>query len=244
MTLNNIPKPLLTDIVDENCIPIIGSGFSRNASLEGENKMPLWDDLGKILAKEMDQPYLNPIESISNYCYKYKRISLIEKLRKLLFIDSSKPGKAHHTFAKLFFRIILTTNFDFLLERSFDNLNKPYEVIVGDDQLSINYPTNLTQIMKIHGDFNHPRSMVLTEEDFDLFIENHPLLTTTLSYLMMKNTLLLIGYSMNDPDFRQIFNIIKQRLDKHDRPIYTILVNPSINERVRFERRGINVINL
>ncbi|MGG1600655.1 hypothetical protein, partial [Paenibacillus naphthalenovorans] len=48
-----LPKPLLEDIINNNCIPIIGAGFSLNAELPKGKTMPKWDDLGEAFAKEL-----------------------------------------------------------------------------------------------------------------------------------------------------------------------------------------------
>jgi len=45
-----IPEPLMTDISDGRCLPFIGAGFSLNAKLPSELKMPDWNGLAKQLA--------------------------------------------------------------------------------------------------------------------------------------------------------------------------------------------------
>lgn len=241
MLLEYLPKPLLEEIVKGNCLPIIGSGFSLNANTTNKFKIPLWDDLGKSFANYLKgYTYTSPLEAISAYSHEYSRNNLISKLHDFLGIDQMSPGTAHTEFAKLSFKLICTTNFDFLLEKSY-----PYcKPIIDESQLSITTDSNEVNILKIHGDLNHPKQLVVTEEDYDLFLERNPLLATYLSYLLIVKTPLFIGYSIDDPDFRQIFKIVNERLGSNKRQAYTIKLNASTHEIAKFERRGVKVINI
>ncbi len=54
---------------------------------------------------------------------------------------------------------------------------------------------------------------------------------------------MLIGYSLDDPDFRQVWHVVTQRLGRSRRPAYTLMVGASVQDVSRFERRGVHVIN-
>lgn len=85
----------------------------------------------------------------------------------------------------MFTNIVCTTNFDFLLEDSFRSLQRPISVIATEDRFSI-ASEGETRLIKLHGDFNHPDRMVVTEHDYDLFIEKNPILATYISNLFIK----------------------------------------------------------
>lgn len=243
-SISKFPKHLLNEINNGKCIPIIGAGFSKNAVL-GSGSIPLWNELGELFAAELDLDYDgNPIDIISYYEHKYKRSVLVEKLWEILHINEAKPGKAHISFAKLYFKIIITTNFDNLLEKSFDILKKPYQVITSENQLALNYSDDVTRIIKIHGDLNNPNRLVITENDYDLFFENNRLMTTYITSLLINRTPLFIGYSMNDPDLRQLIKMIHSRLGSFRRPAYAIGIRLGKAEIRRFERRKIEIINI
>jgi len=118
--LEILPECLKRDIMQSNCIPIIGAGFSRNAKLPFGKQIPLWDDLGIELAKEIPKYKFrdNPIDVLTEYSSLFGRTALMEELRKLLLIGESKPSMVHFKFAQLKFDTIITTNFDTLLEDS------------------------------------------------------------------------------------------------------------------------------
>jgi hypothetical protein len=154
-------------------------------------------------------------------------------------------------FADVPFDIVITTNFDFLLEKAYETRRKSYYSIVEEEQLAINsvgydlYSQNkTTAILKIHGDLNHPKRMVLTEEDYDLYAERSPLMSTFIANLLVMRTPLFISYRLEDPDFRAIWQIIGSRLGKLRRAAYTLSVTADPTERTRFERRGVKVITL
>jgi len=243
--LKYIPEPLLDDIVGDCCIPIIGAGFSKNANVPSNLNMPLWNDLGKYFVDKLPgYPFLTPIDAISEFTYEFSRVKLIEELRKVLLINEAKPGSTHVSFANLQFDTIVTTNIDFLLEKAYDQIKRAYQVILNENQLSIRMGGANTVLLKIHGDLANPDRLIMTEDDYDMFLTKYPLISTFLSNLLITKTPLFIGYSLDDPDYRHLWNILGDRLGDLRRPGYTLLVNPSPFEISKYNRRGIKVIEL
>lgn len=248
MYIEKIPPALLEDITANRCIPFIGAGFSKNANSNSGVRMPDWKELGERVSNYMlNSEFDNAVEALSQYENLYSRANLIEILAKELHVNEVFPGETHLSFCRLYFDIICTTNFDFLLESAFGEIyskqGKPYHVITNESRLSTFF-NEKTTILKLHGDFNDPNSMVITETDYDLFINKNPLLCTYIANLLITRTPLLIGYSLNDPDIRMLWSIIGSRLNTLRRTGYAIMCNASDNDITRFKRRGINVINL
>jgi hypothetical protein len=246
--LDYAPQPLLNDIVTGICLPVIGAGLSANATIPETKKMPLWDELGRHFAAILpDYPYTTPIDAISAYCQEYSRPTMIEELVKALFIEKSTPGASHLAFCKIPFDIVCTTNVDFLIERAYGTAktNSSYcRPIIDEDQLSV-APTNQgVRLIKLHGDLHHPNRLIMTEEDYDTFISKYPLLCTYLANLLITRTPLFIGYSLEDPDFRQIFQVIGNRLHRMRRSAYVLTVGCKGPDTARFLRRGVKVISL
>lgn len=207
--------------------------------------MPLWDDLGRALAADMPEyPYSGPLDAISAYEHEYTRAKLVEKLSALLLIDRARPGDVHRAFCSISFDIVCTTNLDFLLERQYEDGPASCWPVMNEDQLSIAADGSKTVLLKLHGDLHHPDRMVLTEEDYDSFLERYPLIATYLASMFISRTPILIGYSLDDPDFRRLWNTVCHRLGRLRRPAYCITVDAKPAEIARFERRGIKVISL
>jgi SIR2-like domain len=243
--LQLFPKPLLDDLVSGRWLPVVGAGMSLNARLPSSKKMPLWPDLGKALAEELTDFVSNgTLDAISAYQHEFGRAKLIERLTDILLIKDAVPGEAHKAFCSIPFDIVCTTNFDFLLERQYEQTPRYVYPVVDEEQLSISGSTAGTLLLKLHGDLHHPSRLIVTEEDYDAFLARYPLIATYLSNQLITKTALFIGYSLDDPDFRQIWNIVSDRLGRTRRMAYAVMASARPSDITRFERRGVKVINL
>jgi hypothetical protein len=239
------PKPLLDDLVKGRWLPVVGAGMSLNAVLPSGAKMPLWGDLSKILSDELtDYSPTGVLDAISAYEHEFGRARLIERLDEVLHVRDAAPGHAHKEFCGLPFDIVCTTNFDFLLERQYDLIPRQVHPVVDEDQLSVNISNTGTLLLKLHGDLRHPKRLIVTEADYDGFLSNYPLIATYLANQLITKTAVFAGYSLDDPDFRQIWHVVSNRLGKTRRMAYAIVVNARPGDIARFERRGVKVVNL
>jgi HEPN domain-containing protein len=249
--LHLLPRPLLDDLLQGRWIPVIGAGLSRNAVLPKGSRVPLWQELGQAFANEMKgYPFRDPIDAISAYDHEFRRVKLAEKLSEFLFVDRAKPGRVHEALCRLGFDIVCTTNIDFLLERGYDGIGRPCRPVVYDDQLSMGDRREpgsdgpKVTLLKLHGDVNNPKALVITEEDYESFLNRHAIKATYIANLLICRTAVLVGYSLDDPDFRQIWRVISDRLGELRRPAYSLAVGASPSDIARFERRDVTVVNL
>jgi len=243
--LDEFPGPLLDDIVEGRCVPIIGAGFSLNASLPAGQKMPDWNTLGGKIAEAMPgYTYTTPIDALSAYEHEFGRTKLVEALERELLVDVAQPGETHRSFCKLPFDRVVTTNFEFLLETAYTENRLPMTSVILEDQLPVRTNTFAPRLLKLHGDLRHPRQLVATEEDYDGFLTRFPLFSTSMANLLIERTPLFIGYSLDDPDFRQIWQIVKDRLGKLGRPAFVLQVDATTHVIRRYERRDVKVVNL
>ena len=243
--LQHFPKPVLDDLANGRWLPIVGAGMSLNATVPAGKKMPLWSDLGKQLTDEIkDFSAISVLDGISAYQHEFGRSRLIERLSELLLIREAQPGNAHRAFCTIPFDIVCTTNFDFLLERQYDLTPRYVYPVVDEEQLSVNAGSAGTLLLKLHGDLRHPGRLIVTESDYDGFLSHYPLLATYLSNQLITKTAVFVGYSLEDPDFRQIWHVVSERLGRTRRMAYSIAVSARPADIARFERRGVKVINL
>lgn len=243
--ISYFPKPFLEDIVRDRCLPFVGAGFSLNAKVPRGKKMLDWDGLGKSIASALPEyQYTTALEALSAYSHEFSRVKLVEFLSSALLTASIQPGKPHEEFCRLPFEKVITTNFDFLLEQAYTRLNKYCIPLVAEDQLAVGDPQAGVRLLKLHGDLHHPNRLVVTEEDYDAFLGSLPLLATHLASLLIDHTAFFIGYSLDDPDFRQVWQVVKERLGTLRRPAYVLQVAAPANLVSRYERRGVKVINL
>ena len=100
------------------------------------------------------------------------------------------------------------------------------------------YKPNKNQplVFHLHGDINTPQSMVLTEKDYFDFIINlnkedeKELLPSIMRLELPMSSLLFVGYTLNDIDFRSIFQGALSFLGRKSRKIsVAVQVPPLVN---------------
>jgi hypothetical protein len=243
--LDRFPEPVVDDFLARSWLPIVGAGFSKNALLAGA-EMPDWAQLSDLLARELPGYTAggDPTDVLSAFQERYDRARLITRLTALLHVEEARPGPAHRAFCQLAFDIVLTTNFDFLLDHQYDASWPPCMPVIDETMLTQRVPTDRVQLVKLHGDLHHPHRLVATEEDYDLFVSANPLMANYVANLLVTRTPVLVGYSLSDPDVRGLWNVIGSRLGRLRRKAYAILVGADASTVARFGRRGVDVIDL
>jgi hypothetical protein len=243
--MTEIPQPLLDDIAQGKCLPFVGAGFSLNASLPEGETMPDWPGLAKILASATGSTSNKNGPNVAlEYERRFGRVQLIETIRHALKTDIIEPGKAHRAFVQLPFDTIYTTNFDLLLEDSCGAVRKPYRSLAGELQIPFHGgPLTLNNVKK-HGDLRHEEHIIATREDYDKFLEKYPVISTHLSAMLITKTALFLGYSLSDPDFNHIREVVRSRLGRFQRMSYIIQFNKSASHINKMLNDYLHVINL
>ena len=238
-----IPEPLLNAIQTKRCLLFLGAGFSKNADLPDGSSMPSWKELAVTLSEEIRDKSDDPLKVASNYARQFGKNQLIRRLSELLYVDRAKPGKVHEKLTTIIeFDTIVTTNFEFLIEKAYSN--KPIQTIVGDEHIGKYSPSTHTNIIKIHGDFTHHGDIVVTQEDYDEFLEKHHVLASTLESWFSTKTPLFIGYSLSDSHFQQLRKILKKQLGDLMNKGYMVLFDADNKTIKEHEDDDLFVINL
>jgi len=242
----NLPRPLYDDIVHGRWLPVVGAGLSRNARVPSGQAPPDWVGLATKLRTDLADPEdaLDAVDVISAYAQEHGRSALIERVAREIRVADAEPGPVHAALCRLPIDIIMTTNFDNLLEHAFRQVQKPCHPVLDEMQLAINNPFPGPSLLKIHGDISRPERMVLTEEDFDRFLIRNPLLATVVASHFAQRSVVLIGYSLSDPDLRQLLGLVRERLGAGARAIYALEVDAPAAKIARFDRRHVKVVSL
>lgn len=144
-----------------------------------------------------------------------------------LFDGSKGFDDCHVKLLELPFRGIVTTNYDHLLESAFFKAKGiPAEPIVLDEVVSANRELNRffeslnygygtkNLVTHLHGSFKNPQSIVLCQEDYEKRYGNFmgstdwPLHKRSIWALMATRRLVYVGFSMTDPFFQMMHNIV------------------------------------
>lgn len=244
-----IPRNLLEKVMERKCILFLGAMASARPPKESPwNRKytcapPSGAELSKSLANQCDYPYedTSNLQRVSLY-FQYKedqnRQTLIEAMRREVNKDGIIPSPALHMLAALPFPIIITTNYDNLFDRALSKARtkegkekqpviRVYRPDWNDRPDSVPAePTEETPILlKVHGTFDQPDSVVVTEEDYLHFVQKmsnndvHPIHFRIRSK-MMDWPVLFIGYSLRDYNFRLLFRTLRWQLPEADMRLY------------------------
>jgi len=228
-----------THLKEGHAALLVGAGFSRNADKIDEHTVdsPLWKDLAQSFsAKLSDSPkeqaqlqQLNPLALAERVDVMYGRPELDRLLLDTIRDADYLPSKLYHTLLSLPWTDIFTTNYDTLLERASDEITeKPFRVITEREDLIGS--SGVTRIIKLHGSFPSHRPFIITAEDYRTYPEKFAPFVNTVQQSLLENTLCLIGFSGDDPNFQKWIGWIRDNLGKDNCPPIYMLVPSQLPE--------------
>jgi hypothetical protein len=138
-----------------------------------------------------------------------------------------------------FFKTVVTTNWDPLLERALDVL-----VPITEDRDLAFWDDRKKQVLKIHGCITRPHSIVATRGDYEACVGANPLVFNKLRDLMATKTFLFTGYSLKDLDFRGIWSSITGILGQFSKLAYALDPHASDEDIGYWGERGIHIFRL
>jgi CheY-like chemotaxis protein len=227
-----------TAIATGDAVAFVGAGLSLNSGA------PSWESLVAELAQELDPAISGVSPQLMTQFYRNQRgdHQLYSLLRRRL--SGLRPSIAHELVAALPITAFLTTNYDDLLEVALRNVGKRVHVISDDAELSLWQETSEVQVLKVHGDLDRARSIVLTEEDYARFLHQNQGIQRKLLDVFCYRTVFFIGYSMQDPNINWLYNQVVLELGSLKRPAYTFTFDQSPHQWREWKRRGIQPIFL
>ena len=230
---------------------LVGAGFSRNADKIDEHTpdSPLWEDLAKVFAAKLsDSPEekaqlqrLNPLALAERVDVMYGRPELDRLLLDSIRDADYLPSELYHMLLSLPWTDVFTTNYDTLLARASDEITeKPFRVVAEKEDLIGS--SGVTRIVKLHGSFPSHRPFIITAEDYRTYPERFAPFVNTVQQSLLENTLCLIGFSGDDPNFQKWIGWIRDNLGKDNcPPIYMLVPSPRPEAEVKLLYRK-NVI--
>jgi hypothetical protein len=238
---------LARQIKKGECVLFLGAGIhapppqdSQTFAYPLELRPLLGGDLAERLAEESHFKDRLPGENTpdlqrASLCFENTpgllRAKLVDRLDQYL-VKGKKPSPILKMLAALPFRIIVTTNYDRLIEVALRQREKDPAVIVYDphsDRPTRDPAEDPTEqrplIFKMHGDLEQKDSIVITDEDYITFVQRmsegkeelHPV-PSTIRFRMKKWLTLFVGYSLRDYNLRLLFRTLRWRLDTADFP--------------------------
>lgn len=215
---------------------VAGAGASIDA------KMPSWDELVMSLVERVTDAYPElreaEKEEIEKLLCERKNMVLaaycLRKLGAYEFSDvlkqklscSGKKSLTHEILSRIPFKAVITTNFDDFVEQS-NAQNGKYCLKLLPDDISIKEELlgKALPVLKIHGSYENPDTIVLNKAKFRELLFNKPKYNETLKKYFIENTVLFYGYSFKDPDIDFILQEIMADKRGVTRKHYAVLPN-------------------
>jgi hypothetical protein len=236
-------EKLVANIEEGAGILFLGAGVhapppkkSRYAYPKGQ-RPPLGGDLAEELAKDCGFKEQFPKESPRDLqrvslCFETTlgRKSLVDALETYLKVGK-KPSPVLKMLAALPFKIIITTNYDRLLDDALKEADKhPVRIVYNPksgertEDMATDPTAERPLLFKMHGDFDQRESIVVTDEDYITFVQRmtekeatHPV-PMTIRFRMQRWPTVFVGYSLRDYNLRLLFRTLRWRVDKADVP--------------------------
>ena len=231
---------------------MIGSGFSRYADPVSpiSKPFPLWAELAGAMVETLSsgvsssprQSY-SPLRIASEVEAMLGRSALNSLLLDNIQDNSFKPGRLHELLLNLPWSDVFTTNYDTLLERARAAVHeRKYDVIQAIDDI----PHRMKpRIVKLHGSFPSQHPFIITEEDYRTYPSKFAPYVNMVQQAIMENTVCLIGFSGDDPNFLYWSGWVRDNLGKAAPQIYLCgILNLSEAQRKVLEHRRVIPIDL
>ncbi|ACE94229.1 hypothetical conserved protein (plasmid) [Rhizobium etli CIAT 652] len=242
---------IATALERRQAILFVGAGISMNVGL------PSWTCLIEHMLADLDlaQSSLGSRDATYQQIAEYYRLKhgslsrLVEWMKREWQISPQqlKNSELHRLIVALDFPLIYTTNYDANLELSYQAFGRPYARITSAKDLAT-ATVGVAHIVKYHGDFSDPDTLVLTESDyFDRLSFDAPL-DIKFTSDAFASTMLFVGYSMSDLNIRFLLHrlwSIWQRtgLGQHRPPLFLFMHEPSEVQTHVLKRWGVTVIS-
>lgn len=236
----DIPEEIIKAIEEGNLVLFAGAGIST----EGKNvyKFSLYSDVNDELKEKNDNTFP---QLMTKYCnLPNGRRKLINKIMERFEYYKSFPEIDNHmnTFFKPLADIysvneIITTNWDRQFEEKCNCMP-----IIYDQDISV-MGDKKRKVYKIHGSIENIGTLIMTESDYEKCYKelSTNLLGSRIKYLLSNKTVVFIGYSLEDEDFKKIWNYIDNVLENLKPHFYIVSPDESMQEKMK--EKNVSVIN-
>jgi len=233
----------LTEALQHRTLSLfIGADLPRNVT-----GLPSRTDLACDLARRQGLDESLPLAEVAQRVSRAgNRWEFTAFIRDSLDTAGRSPQPFHRRIAALVqarqMRVLITTAYDNLLELTLREAGVPFNLVVrGSDVNFMN--SDRPTLIKLYGSAQQPDTLIVTDRDHSDLLhdrEREPVLDEVRRALRL-NTVLFVGYSLADPNFRFLFDQIAE--SRFARTAYAVW--PRLPEEdVRMWRdRGIAILN-
>ncbi len=227
--LENINWPaILLNLKKQRLVPFLGAGASLGS--KGWTGLPSGGKLAESLANECGYPGNDKSDLLrvsQYYALTIGEMPLRESVNEKLSQPEVKPGEVHNILAGWPIEVVLTTNFDNLMERAFIKNDKDaskaiYNRFGDQEQIKVEPKVHAPLVYKLHGSLDDIDSMIITEDNYIDFlinlIEGNPKIPDKVKNIFDTCCILFIGYGLKDWNIRVLLRYFR----KYDRRSFAV----------------------
>lgn len=257
--------PIFEAIKSGQCLPFLGAGASSSFCKGGQEVpgIPSGGKLSEIVARACKYPNGSTYDlaRAAEY-FIYSKSGRRGELESLISTEIAKvtaPRPIHTALAQIeFICFILTSNYDQLLESELQRYGRP----LTKDFYNLQNPKTghfagspfveppCVVLHKMHGTVEHPRSMVITQSDYIRYLaylndRDRGMPEFFRSTIIPNFTLLFLGYSLEDWNFRVIWEgiLANYRDTGAELVSYALMKDPSNFDLAFWGKRNVSIIN-
>ena len=235
-----VPEAIIDAVKEENIVIFAGAGIST----EGKNvyKTTLYTDINDELGENYDNTFP---QLMTKYCNRPNgRRNLINRImerfeyyKSFSEIDNVM-NRFFHPLAEIYsIKEIITTNWDRQFEEKCNCMPIVYnaDIPLLDDRRR--------KVYKIHGSIDNIGTLIMTEADYERCYNElrESLIGGRIKELLSRNTVVFIGYSLEDEDFKKIWQFIDEKLGELKPHFYVVSPDEKMTEK--FKNKNVTVIN-
>jgi len=258
------PKRVIEAAKQRNLVPLVGAGISRQAG----DAFPSWIELLKFMKERaLAGEFITDAEAaeMEMLLASGKLLMVAEAIRTSLPPDEYesileekfrpvgiKPAEIHTALFRLRPPLILTTNYDLLLEDAYayefeqaPNVYTYRDAPVVQRSLQTSRVTERPVIFKLHGSIDEPSELILSERDYRRLIYQQTGYRSLLSALFITHVVVMLGFSFSDRELMLLLETLRESLKHRNNPDFIFLPAGSagrVEARRLREDFGIQVI--
>jgi hypothetical protein len=225
------------------CTPFLGAGASYPT-------LPLGSQIARTWAKECGYPFtdVSNLVRVAQFVAIQEEDGMAPKEDILELLqgqgppDFSKPDEIHRLVADLELPVYITTNYDNFMAKALMRdhpKREPRQEICKWHKVRQGQPVPLPSlaptrehplVFHLHGHLSDLNSLVLTEDDYLDFLitlsENADLLPPTVQEAFTNSSVLFLGYSLEDMNFKVIFRKLASYYAGRGRKHFSVQLQP------------------
>jgi len=204
---------LVRDLAEDKVVLFLGAGVSASSLIDGVPAFKGWPDFLKGAAESRPDELRNQVVDLINSKDYLLACQLLqddyeEQWQDLITAEYGKaaePSALHSSIMKLKQRVILTTNFDKLIESAWSQCmsvgSRSFKVIstIDENVFRVLKDYDTPYLIKIHGSVDNTASLVFSRSEYIRLAFGNVRYSSFLDALLLNYTVLFVGFSMDDP---------------------------------------------